>query len=202
MHHRRLEALAQSEQLRMGPLAAGSAKDRDAPIAVQHRGEAVDLRLRRRHDRSGRQQAGDLRRWTVRGCLERHVAWHDDHGDASLAHCFSDRDFKDSRHLMSTRDQFAIVTALFEKSLWMGLLKIARADLRRWDLRRDAKYRHARAMAVEEAIDQVQISGTATASANRECVCQVRLSAGCERGDFFMPDMNPLDLALPTDGIG
>jgi hypothetical protein len=83
----------------------------------------------------------------------------------------------------------------------MGLLKIAGADLRRRDLRRDAENRHARTVAVEEAIDQMQIAWSATARANRELTRQMRLGACRERSDLFVPDMDPLDLALPTDRV-
>ena len=45
----------------------------------------------------------------------------------------------------------------------MRLLEISGADLTRWDLRGDGEYRDARTMTVEQAIDEMQIAGAATA---------------------------------------
>ena len=55
----------------------------------------------------------------------------------------------------------------------MGLLEISGADLGRWDLRRNRKHGQARAVAVEQAVDEVQIAGAATARANGEFARQV-----------------------------
>ena len=84
----------------------------------------------------------------------------------------------------------------------MRLLEIARADLGRRDLRRDGQHRHARAMAVEQAVDEVQIARPAAAGADRELAGQMRLGAGREGRDLLVPDMDPFDLALSADRVG
>ena len=61
---------------------------------------------------------------------------------------------------------------------------------------------HARAVTVEQTVDEVQIARPAAARADRELARQMRLGAGRERGDLLVPDMDPLDLALPADGVG
>ena len=48
----------------------------------------------------------------------------------------------------------------------------------------------------------MQVAWAATAGADREFARQMRLGAGRESGDLLMPDMDPLDLALPADCIG
>src|ERR1700733_10933240 len=94
------------------------------------------------------------------------------------------------------------MTALFEQDFRMGLLEISGADFGRRDLRRNRKHGHARAVAVKEAVDEVQIAGATAASANGELARQMRLGAGRERGDLLVPDVDPLDLALPAQGVG
>jgi hypothetical protein len=45
----------------------------------------------------------------------------------------------------------------------------------------------------------MQIARPATARAHRKLSGQMRLGAGREGGDLFVPDMHPFDLALPTN---
>ena len=134
--------------------------------------------------------------------LQRHVAGNDDHGYAALADRLADRDLEDARHLIGAGNEFAIVAALPEQRLWMRLLKVAGADLRRRDLRRDSENGHARTVAVEEAIDEVQVARPATAGAHGEFARQMRLRARRKSADLLMPDMDPLDLPLPADRVG
>ena len=108
----------------------------------------------------------------------------------------------DARHLIGRRDELAIVAALLEKRLRVRLLKIAAADLGRGDVRGDGEHGDARTVTIEQAVDEVQIAWSAAPRADGEFARQMRLGAGRERGDLLVPDMNPLDLALPTNGIG
>src|SRR5271154_2344220 len=202
VHHRRLESLAQRQQLRMSALAARTAQDGDTAVAVEYRREPIEIRARGHDDGRRRQQSRDLCRGGV-GCgPQRHVAGNDDHGYAALADRLADRDLEDARHLIGAGDEFAIVAALPEQRLWMRLLKVAGTDLRRRDLRRDSENGHARTVAVEEAIDEVQVPRTATAGAHGEIPRQMRLRACREGGDLLVPDMDPLDLPLPADRVG
>ena len=91
------------------------------------------------------------------------------------------------------------MTAFVEKLLRMRLLEISGADLTRWDLRGDGEDRHAGAMTVKQAVDEMQVSRPATAGTDRKLSRQMRLGAGGEGGDLFVPDMYPFDLALPTN---
>ena len=43
MHHRRLEALAQRDELIVRALASRAAEDGDAVIAIEQRGKAIEL---------------------------------------------------------------------------------------------------------------------------------------------------------------
>src|SRR5229473_5335023 len=67
---------------------------------------------------------------------------------------------------------------------------------------RDRHYRHARAVAVEQTIDEVQVARAATSGADRETARDMRVRAGGERGDFLVPDMQPLHAAMAAQCIG
>src|SRR5882672_3770173 len=94
------------------------------------------------------------------------------------------------------------MTAFLEQDLRMGFLKISGADLGRRDLRRNGKHRHARAMAVEQSVDEMQVSGPATARAHRELTGQMRLGARREGCHLLVPDMHPLDPTLAAQRVG
>jgi hypothetical protein len=90
-----------------------------------------------------------------------------------LRYCVFDRrpncEFEGARHLMRAGDELAIVAAFAEQRLGVRFLEITGADLRRGNVRGDGKHRYARPMAVEETIDEVEITGSAAAGADREC---------------------------------
>jgi hypothetical protein len=48
----------------------------------------------------------------------------------------------------------------------------------------------------------VQTARYATPGADGELSCQMRLSTCRKSGNLLVPDMQPLDLPLPTNGIG
>ena len=65
-----------------------------------------------------------------------------------------------------------------------------------------ASCRRPRAVAVEQAVDEVQIAGAATARADGEFARQMRLGASREGSDLLVPDVDPLDLALSSQSVG
>jgi hypothetical protein len=56
-------------------------------------------------------------------------------------------------------------------------------------------------MAIKEAVDEMKVAGAAASRAHGKIACQVRFGACRKRGDFFMSDMDPLELALAPQGI-
>ena len=68
-------------------------------------------------------------------------------------------------------------------------------------MRGDGEHRHARAVAIEQAVDEVQVAWPAAAGADGELAGQMRFGTGREGRDLLVPDMDPLDLALAADGI-
>ncbi|SRR5260221_7611385 len=53
-----------------------------------------------------------------------------------------------------------------------------------------------------KTVDEVQIARSTAAGAHRKRARYVRLGARSERGHLLVPDVHPLDLALPTKGVG
>ena len=84
----------------------------------------------------------------------------------------------------------------------MGFLEIACADLGRRDLRSDGEHGHPRAVAVEQAVDEMEVAGTAAAGADGELARQMRLGARREGRDLLVSDMDPFDLALAAKRVG
>ena len=84
----------------------------------------------------------------------------------------------------------------------MGFLKIGCTDLRGWNVRGDRQHRHARAMAIEQAVDEMEVAWSATSGADGDFSGQMGFRAGGEGRDLFMPDVNPLDLSLAANRIG
>jgi hypothetical protein len=46
-------------------------------------------------------------------------------------------------------------------------------------------------MAIIEAVDEMEIAGSAATSANRQLACQACFRSGCEGGGLFVPHSNP-----------
>src|SRR5271169_4477344 len=84
----------------------------------------------------------------------------------------------------------------------MGFLKISRADLGRRNLCSNGEHRQPRFVAIEKAVDQMQIPRPTAPGADSELTRQVRFGARRESGDFFVPDVHPLDLALAAKRVG
>src|SRR5262249_56810675 len=106
------------------------------------------------------------------------------------------RHLQGARHLIGAGDQLAKMAALLEQVLRVRLLEIAGADFRRRDLCRDGQHRQARAVAVEQAVDEMQISWSAAAGADRKLPRERRLAGSAKRRFLLVPDVNPF--APPT----
>ena len=98
-------------------------------------------------------------------------------------------------------DELAVVAALAKQVLRVRFLKVIAPDLAARDLRRDCYHRHARAMAIEEPVDQVQIAWPTTAGANRERAGQVRLRACRKGGRLLVPCVDPVDRSFRSQCV-
>ncbi len=111
-------------------------------------------------------------------------------------------DLEQARHLFGDADHLAVVAALFEEILRMGLLKVAGADLVAGDMCGDGEDGNTAAVAVEEAVDEVQVAGTAAGGADGERAGEVGFGSGGEGSDLFVADVRPLEGAIFADSVG
>jgi hypothetical protein len=84
----------------------------------------------------------------------------------------------------------------------MRLLKVAASYLITRNLRCNREYRNAIAMTIEEAVDEVKIAWTTTASAHSDPSREMGLRSGSKRRYLFMPHMQPFDLLILPDDVG
>ena len=139
----------------------------------------------------------------VRGHLHgRDIAGQHDHGNAPLAHRVLHGGLQHARHLAGVGDELAVVAALAEKLVGVGLLEVAGADLGAGDVGGDGQHRGHAAVGVEQPVDEVQVAGAAAAGADRQLAGELGLRPGREGRGLFVADVHPLDLAATADGVG
>ena len=93
------------------------------------------------------------------------------------------------------------MAALREEMFGMGFLKISAADFMAGNLRGDRQHGNAAAVAIVQAIDQVQIARTATPGADCQASREMGFGARSERTGFLVPHVNPLQAPTRVDGI-
>jgi len=93
------------------------------------------------------------------------------------------------------------MTAFLEQCFRVRLLEIAAADFGGGDLRGDREHGDPRAVAIEQAVDEVQVARPAAPGTNGEGARQMRVGAGGESGDLLVPEVYPPELALAPDRI-
>ncbi len=188
-----LQYPSQLDHLVMRTSTPRAAKQRDALADVEIRRQLGQVIFaRQQHRLAWKQPVGDLR---FQG-LESHVSRHHDHRDAALGHGDAHGPVQDLRQLLWPRDEFDVVAALLEQDLGMRGLEVVDPDFAARDMRCDGQYRHAVALAVEQAVDEVQVAGATAASADRERARQMSLSAGGKCCALLVADVHPFDLTV------
>jgi hypothetical protein len=94
------------------------------------------------------------------------------------------------------------MAALLEQVLGMRFLEIARADFWGGNVPGDSEHRPARAVAVEPAVNKMQVAWAAASGAHGKGICQARFGTCRKCGNLFMADMQPLDLFLLANSVG
>ena len=150
---------------------------------------STSRRARPQHGRGGHDPFGDL----GVDVHQRDVAGHDDDRDAALGDRDPDGALENLRQLLRIGDELDVVAAFLEQAFRMGRLEIVDADFGARDVGGDRQHRHAVALAIEQAVDQMQIARAATAGADRQAAGEMGLGAGREGGGLFVPHMDPVD---------
>lgn len=166
---------------------------------VERLGELLDLVGGRPDDPGPDEEvvpAGRVRRLLARG-----VAGQGQHRHAVQPDRVLDRGAHDPRQLLRAVDHLAVVAAIDEQPLGMGLLEVAAADLGAGDLRGQREHRRAGAVRVVQALDQVGVAGAAASGADREPPGDLRLGGGGERAGLLVAHVYPLDAVGAADGV-
>ena len=114
------------------------------------------------------------------GFAQSDVAGNGDHGDAAAREGGLDCDFKHAGHLLRLRNQLALMAALCKDLLRACFLKIVAANFAAGDLRGNGEHGDAAAVAIIEAVDEVQIAGAATAGAHGKLSGEMGFGSGGE----------------------
>ena len=139
----------------------------------------------------------------MRRCVgDENLARHDHDADAAALQGRAHRHLHQPGKLGGHTGQFAVDAALAEQFLRMGLLEVFATDLVARNVRRDRQHRHAAAVGVEQAIDQVQVAWPAAGRAHRELAGKGRLAGRGERGGLLVAYVFPGDCAVPAQRVG
>ncbi len=93
------------------------------------------------------------------------------------------------------------MAALGEEMLRVGFLKIAAADFSAWNLRSYGENRNTATVTVVEPVDQMQVTGTATAGADSQLSREMRFRASGKRRRLLMSHVNPARVLSPANCI-
>src|SRR3984957_8648762 len=185
MYDRGFQRARKCDQLLMSSGATGSGKNRGFLRVVQNSCQLRDFVFGRTHNRLW--FCIVQTRPSFDGISEPDVTGQGYDGNTTPRDCGLYGNLKHAGHLLGLRNQFAVVAALREKMFWVGLLEISAPDFIAWNLRRNCENRNTAAMADVEPIDQMQITGTAAASTDRQTPCEMRFRSSSERRRLFMP---------------
>src|SRR6202049_3031619 len=192
MHDRRFQRARECDQLLVSSGATGSGKNRCFLRVVQNSCQLRDFVIGRTHCRFWYCKVQT--RPSFDGFSEPDVTGQGYDRNAAPRDRGLYGNLKHAGHLLGLRNQFAVVAALREKMFWVGLLKISAPDFIAWNLRRNGEDRNTAAMAVIEPIDQMQVTGTAAAGADRQTPCEMRFRTSSKGCGLFISYMNPLNL--------
>jgi hypothetical protein len=189
---RRLELAGKRQHLRVGAGTAGSAEHRHAAGTVEDIGEPQQfVRIGTDVGLFGR----DPSRWRRVQGFQRDVPRKNYDGHALLRDCDAHRALQNLGNEARVGDELDVVAAFLEQDLRVGRLEIIDADLGARNVRRYREERRSAPVAVEEAVDQMQISRSAAPGADSQLAGQLRLRPRCERRCLLVPDMHPFDFA-------
>src|SRR5271168_2995546 len=84
----------------------------------------------------------------------------------------------------------------------MGSLEVIDPNLDARDMRGDSQNRYAAALAIEQAVDQMQVARTAAAGTDRKASSEMGLCSRSECGSLFVPHVDPVNRLSPSQGVG
>src|SRR6478672_6849590 len=89
-----------------------------------------------------------------------------------------------------------------EQVFRMSCLEIIDSDFAAGDVGGDCQNRHAIALAVEQAVDQMKVAGTAAPGTYRKALGKMSFSSRCKCSGLFMTHVNPVDRLSSPQRVG
>src|SRR5260370_12468258 len=106
-----------------------------------------------------------------------------------------------ARHLLRLRYQLAVMAALREQMLGIGLLKISAANFLARNLCGDGEDWNAAALTVVEAVNQMHVAGATTSGTYRQLAGEMSFGAGGERRCLRVSYTNPANVLSNSNRI-
>src|SRR5271170_6578827 len=179
--------------------ASCPAEERHPGCVVEETCQLLNFRLTRPNNRRrGGQPLGDI----GVDLHERNVAGNDDDRDTAFGYRHPDRSLENLRQLRGIGNEFDIMAAVLEYGFRVGSLKVVDSYLGAWDVCGNSQNRYAAALAIEQAVDQMQVSRAAAAGADRKASGEMGLCSRCESGSLFVPHVDPVNRLSPSQCVG
>ena len=140
-----------------------------------------------------------IRRFLVRGGIG-DVRRHDENGDTAFRQGSLARSDCLAPGLLGRKDHLAIDAAALEHVIEVDLLNRFEPQVLPHDLGCDQDDWSTVSIGFVEAIDEMKTAGAAGSRASGETASERRFGSCRERTGFFMPHMDPIDLAA-IDGV-
>src|ERR1700757_4278450 len=133
--------------------------------------------------------------------LQRDIAGNGNDSNTALRDGSLHGNLEHAWHLLRLRYQFAIVAALREDVLGIGLLKISTANFSARNLCGDGEDWNAAALTVVEAVNQMHVAGATTSGTYCQLASEMGLGVGCERRCLLVSYPNPANVLSNANRI-
>src|SRR5258707_9116990 len=194
MHDRSLQFAGEFDDLCMRACAPGAAEQGYPGCFIEKVCQMPDIGLAWPQDgRSGRYPFRNI----VINLHQRDVARQHNDCNTTLGDRDPDCAFQYLRKLLGIGNQLDIMAAISEQVFRMCCLEIVDPDFAAGDVGRDCQNRHAVALAVEQAVDQMKVAWTTAPGAHSKASGQMSFSPGRKSRGLFMTHVNPVD-RLPS----
>src|SRR5258705_955251 len=198
MYYRGLQFAGEFDDLCMRAGAAGAAEQGYIRCFVEKVGQMSDIGFAWPQDR--RRGLYPLRNIGI-NLHQRDVARQHNDCNTSLRNRDPDCPFQNLWKLPGIGNQLDIVAAIPEQVFRMRRLEIIDADFAAGDVGSDCQNRHAIALAVEQAVDQVKVSWAAAPGAHSEVSGKMSFGARGKSRGLFVPHVNPVDRLSPPQRV-
>src|SRR5258707_4217257 len=199
MYDRGLQFAGEFDDLCMRACAPGAAEQGYPGCLIEKGCQMPDIGLAWPQDgRSGRYPFRNI----VIDLHQRDVAGQHNNCNTSLGDRDPDCAFQYLRKLLGIGDQLDIMAAIPEQIFRMCRLEIIDSDFATGDVGGDCQNRYAIALAVEQAVDQMKVAGTAAAGAHRKAAGKMSFSSRCKCSGLFMTHVDPFDRLSSPQRVG